>query len=77
MTPPQLAAEIEVFRNEDQAIEVIQDGTRFLVVFKSFRLPNGCYSPMATDLMVMADYQYPMSRLYMYWTDVPRAMASA
>jgi hypothetical protein len=69
MMPLQLAAEIEVFRGEDQAIEVIEDGTRFLVVFKAFQLPDGRYSPAATDLMVMADYQYPMSRLDMYWTD--------
>jgi hypothetical protein len=69
MMPPQLAAEIEVFRNDDQAIDVIEDGSRFLVVFKGFELPDGRYSPAVTDLMVMADYQYPMSRLDMYWTD--------
>lgn len=69
MMPPQLAAEIEVFRSKDQSIEVTEDGSRFLVVFKQFELPDGRYSPAATDLMVMADYQYPMSRLDMYWTD--------
>ena len=67
--PPQLAAEIEVFRAKDQVIEVIEDGARYLVVFTEFELPDGRYSPGATDLMVMADYQYPMSRLDMYWTD--------
>ena len=55
MTPPQLAAEIEVFRSEGQAVEVIQDGARFLVVFKAFELPDGCYAPVTTDLMVPTD----------------------
>jgi hypothetical protein len=69
MMPSQLADEVEVFRSKDQMIEVIEDGSRFLVVFKEFELPAGRYSPAVTDLMVMADYQYPMSRLDMYWTD--------
>ena len=69
MMPPQLASEVEAFRSKDQAIEVVEDGARFLVVFKEFELPAGRYSSRATDLMVMADYQYPMSRLDMYWTD--------
>jgi Prokaryotic E2 family E len=69
MMPPQLAAEIEVFRSTDQVIEVIEEGARFLVVFREFGLPDGRYSPRVTDLMLMADYQYPMSRLDMYWTD--------
>ncbi len=69
MMPRQLATEIEVFRSEGQAITVIEDGARYLVVFEALDLPDGRYAPATTDLMVMADYQYPVSRLDMYWTD--------
>lgn len=67
--PPQLAAEIETFRSEGQPVSFIDEGARFLVIFEGFALPDDQYAPPRTDLMIMADYQYPMSRLDMYWTD--------
>ena len=69
--PPQLTAEIEVFRQRGQPISVVDDGARFFIILERFQLPDGMYVPQVTDLMVMADYQYPMSQLDMYWTDPP------
>lgn len=76
MIPPQLERDIEALRAEGQGIDVIEDGTRFYVVFKGFRLPSNRYVPQLTDLMVIADYQYPASKLDMYWTDPPVLLAS-
>jgi hypothetical protein len=69
MIPAKLAEEIERLCELGHQVEVIEDGTRFYVVLKAFQLPDGQYTPAVTDLMVIADYQYPMSRLDMYWTD--------
>lgn len=66
--PPQLETEIEVLRDEGQAVEVIEDGSRYYVVLKNFVLPP-TYTPTKVDVMIMPDYQYPQSRLDMYWTD--------
>jgi hypothetical protein len=66
--PPQLEAEIESLRESGQVVEVIEDGTRYYVILKDFELPEA-YSPRKVDVMVMPDYQYPQSRLDMYWTD--------
>ena len=69
MMPAKLSEEVELLRKDGAEVEVIEEGTRFYVVLKGFQLPNGTYRPASTDLMVIADYQYPLSRLDMYWTD--------
>lgn len=74
--PPQLAQDIEILRGYGYDINVVPDGSRFLIIFKGFRLPDGKYVPAATDLMMIADYQYPMSRLDMFWTDPPVHLTS-
>lgn len=76
MMPPQLSADIEFLRQRRQEVNVVEDGTRFYVILKSFRLPDGRYAPPVTDLMMIADYQYPASRLDMYWTDPAVHLAS-
>lgn len=76
MTPPQLTRDIDSLRQDGQDLNVVEDGTRFYVILRSFRLPEGRYVPPVTDLMVIADYQYPASRLDMYWTDPPVHLAS-
>ena len=68
MIPPQLALDVEVLRQCGYAIDVTEEGTRHYVIIKSFQM-NSAYSPTTTDLMMMADYQYPQSRMDMYWTD--------
>lgn len=69
MIPPQLAKDVDSLRQEGQQIDVVEDGTRFYVILKGFRLLDRRYVPQVTDLMVIADYQYPVSKLDMYWTD--------
>ena len=32
------------------------------MIVREFRLPEGRYTPAVTDLMVLADYQYPVSK---------------
>ncbi len=74
--PAQLADEVEAICTAGQPITVVDEGSRYLVILQGFLLPNGRYVPQVTDLMVMADYQYPMSRLDMYWTDPLVQLAS-
>jgi hypothetical protein len=50
-------------------VAVIQDGARWYVVLEKYEFPSGHYVPGRADLMVMADYQYPQSRMDMFWTD--------
>lgn len=69
--PPPLHSDIERLRMEGRAIQVVEDGARFYIVLVGYCLPDGLYVPSVTDLMVMADYQYPMSRMDMFWTDPP------
>jgi len=63
-----LLSDIDLVRSQGHNVEVIEDGTRFYVVLSNFVLPN-YYNPSVTDLMVMADYQYPVSALDMFWTE--------
>jgi hypothetical protein len=63
-----LAADVEELRGYGHNVSVVEDGTRFYVVIKDFQLPES-YVPSVTDLMLIADYQYPMSALDMFWTE--------
>ena len=67
--PSQLEADLAALRAEGLDIEVTEDGTRYYLVFRNFRLPDGRYAQASTDLMLMADYQYPQSAMDMFWTD--------
>jgi hypothetical protein len=67
--PVQLAGDIESLREDGHVIEITEDGNRYYIVFVRFAIPSEAYLPRATDVMVMADYQYPMSRMDMFWTD--------
>jgi Prokaryotic E2 family E len=67
-TPERLLADVALLREGGQAVEVVEDGTRFYVVLSSYELPE-TYQPRVTDLMMIADYQYPVSALDMFWTE--------
>jgi hypothetical protein len=67
--PDQLARDLDGLREDGYTIEVVEDGTRCYIVFRDFQLPADAYLPEVTDMMVMADYQYPMSAMDMFWTD--------
>ena len=69
--PASLLSDIEQLRTEGRTVQVVEDGARFYVVFTGYCLRADLYVPSVTDLMVMTDYQYPVSRLDMFWTDPP------
>jgi hypothetical protein len=66
--PQRLLSDVEIVREQHPNVTVVEDGTRFYVVLIDYLLPPQ-YQPGKTDLMVMADYQYPMSALDMFWTE--------
>ena len=76
MMPAPLAEEVAALRELGLRVDVIEESPRFFVILKDFHLLDGHYVPPVTDLMVIADYQYPMSKLDMYWTDPPVKTAS-
>jgi hypothetical protein len=67
--PPQLLSDVESLREDGYTVDVIPDGNRYYIVFRRFRLPGDAYAPPTVDLMVMTDYQYPVSRMDMFWTN--------
>ena len=67
--PSRLDEDVESLRCDGREIEVIEDGSRYYVVIKRYDVP--AYEPSLTDLMVMTDYQYPQSKMDMFWTDPP------
>jgi hypothetical protein len=66
--PPRLVDDVEEVRADGHVVEVIDEHPRYFVLVKSFELPSA-YEPSVVDLMVMTDYQYPMSALDMFWTN--------
>lgn len=74
--PPRLQADLEALGWDPHDLEVVEDGARYNIILKGFPVPDGRYIPARTDLMVMADYQYPASRMDMFWTDPPLICAN-
>jgi Prokaryotic E2 family E len=66
--PQRLALDVDAVRAQGRDVQITEDGTRFFVILNNFVLPDH-YNPPITNLMVMADYQYPMSALDMFWTE--------
>ena len=69
--PPLLEQHAELLRERGYRVEIVEDGSRYLVILRDVRLPDSHYEPPVVDLMVLADYQYPVSRLDMFWTRPP------
>jgi len=63
-----LTVHVGELRGRGHEVEIVQDGSRSYVILQGYRLPDSLYAPEMTDLMVMADYQYPQSRMDMFWT---------
>src|SRR5205823_11420373 len=66
--PTQLVDDLARLRECELDATVVEEHPRYYVVIANLELPR-FYVPTATDLMMMADYQYPMSALDMFWTD--------
>ena len=52
------------------AVEVHQDGNKLFVVVRGYQLPTGVAKVASTDVLFLADTQYPLSEIDMFWTDV-------
>lgn len=65
--PPRLAVDVEEVSQLGYRVEVVEQHPRYYVVFRALQL-NSAYDPSVVDLMMMADYQFPMSALDMFWT---------
>ena len=65
--PVQLVEDVTHLRECRFDATIVEEHPRYYVVIANFELP-AFYAPNVTDLMMMADYQYPMSALDMFWT---------
>lgn len=66
--PPQLLGDVAALQALGHDVAISEEPPRFYVLISDLELPP-CYEPRTTTLMMMADYQYPMSALDMFWTD--------
>ena len=55
-------------------VDVIQEGNRLFVVLRGHRLPEGASKAASTEILVIADTQYPFSAMDMFWTDLDVVM---
>jgi len=67
--PARLMTDLDALKGEGHQIEAVQDGVRYYLIFRNYALPDQGYVPAVTDVMLMTDYQYPASRMDMFWTD--------
>lgn len=52
------------------AIEVHQEANRLFVWLRGYTLPDAVSNVASTDVLFIADTQYPFSALDMFWTDL-------
>jgi hypothetical protein len=52
--PDRLLNDVEAVRSQGYEVTIVEDGTRFYVVFSNFSLPSG-YVPETTNVMFIAD----------------------
>lgn len=66
--PARLVDDVAHIRECGFDAAIIEEHPRFFILVADLQLPS-FYVPDSTDLMIMADYQYPMSALDMFWTN--------
>jgi hypothetical protein len=60
----------ELEKETGLTIEVIDGGGQIFVVLHKVPLPDGAYKIAATDVLFIADQQYPLSAMDMFWTEL-------
>jgi len=50
-------------------VAIEQEGLQVFVMLREVLLPPGAYQIRATDVLFIADMQYPLSAMDMFWTD--------
>lgn len=58
----------ELAREVGLVVEVIDGGAQIHVVLKEVFLPDRAYRVPSTDVLFVADQQYPLSAMDMFWT---------
>lgn len=51
-------------------VDLLEEGNRICVVIHKHPLPRGLFRLAETDLLFIADHQYPVSPLDMFWTEI-------
>jgi hypothetical protein len=51
-------------------IELVDGGGQIFVILNKVPLPDGAYRITASDVLFIADQQYPVSAMDMFWTEV-------
>jgi hypothetical protein len=49
---------------------VIEEGARLYVLLEKMELPKGAFRVNFSDVLFIADQQYPLSSMDMFWTEV-------
>ena len=69
MIPDELTKDLQILKEAGYSFEVVEEGPRIYVVFKSYKLPPGLFNVDTSDLMVFTTQQYPNASLDMFWVD--------
>jgi hypothetical protein len=72
-----MSANDELHRHADELttavgyeVELVEGGVQVPVIIKQVRLPSGHFSVTTTDMLFLADAQYPLSALDMFWVEL-------
>lgn len=60
----------ELARETGLSVELIEGGMQIYVTVTKVPLPVGAYRVAITDVLFLADQQYPLSAMDMFWTDL-------
>lgn len=59
----------ELSRITGYMVEIVSEGARVFVVVKQASLPFGTYTRAVSDVLLIADFQYPMSAMDMFYME--------
>lgn len=54
----------------DLRADVVEDGPHIFVIVRNAPLPLGLFQVDTSDILLIADQQYPLSAMDMFWTEV-------
>src|SRR5712692_1074009 len=60
----------ELEKETGLTVQLVDGGGQIYVVIHKVPLPVGAYNVAATDVLFVADHQYPMSAMDMFWTEL-------
>ncbi len=71
-----MSANDELHRHADELrvavgyeVELVEGAVQVPVIIKAVTLPNGVFAVSETDMLFVADAQYPLSALDMFWVE--------